>query len=277
VADAGIPPHAKGKPPVLHIPTWLDHAIATYGYWAVFVAVALESTGVPFPGETALLAAAVYAGTGHSLSIAGVIVAAAAGAILGDNTGYAVGHFGGYRLIQRFGYLVRLDDKKLSAAQRYFEQHGNKTVFFGRFISILRTWVAFLAGVNRMPWPLFLFWNASGGIVWATFYGLLGYFLGRNIPLLEHVLRVIGIGGVVAVGAVVVALLIVWWLRRRAAQRAERETVAEDARAPDPLPPHLTPPSADGGAPPASGADGPGKTPRRPFVVGDERPHGQDP
>jgi membrane protein DedA with SNARE-associated domain len=202
------------------IPLWLEHAIATFGYWAVLVAVALESTGIPFPGETALVLAAIYAGTGRPLSIAGVIAAAAAGAILGDNAGYAIGRYGGYPLLKRFGHLIRLKESHLAAAQRYFERHGNKTVFFGRFISILRTWVAFLAGVNRMPWRSFLFWNASGGILWATAYGLLGYFLGRNIPLLQRILDALGIGGIAVLAAAVVAIvaLAVWRRRRLAAK-----------------------------------------------------------
>ena len=201
---------------MLQIPQWLDHAILTYGYFAVLVAVALESTGIPFPGETSLVLAAVYAGTGRPFSIVGVIAAAAAGAIIGDNTGYAIGRYGGFQLVKRFGHLVRINENHLAAAQRYFERHGNKTVFFGRFVSILRTWVAFLAGVNRMPWRSFLFWNASGGIIWATIYGILGYVLGRNIPLLVEVLRVLRVGGIVLVVLVVLAIIaFVVWRRRR--------------------------------------------------------------
>jgi membrane protein DedA with SNARE-associated domain len=199
------------------IPLWLDQAIVIFGYWAVFVGVGLESTGIPFPGETALLAAAVYAGTGSSMNIVGVIIAAAAGAIIGDNTGYSIGRYGGRRLVHRFGHLIRLDDAKLDAAKRYFERHGDKTVFFGRFISILRTWAAFLAGLNHMPWPHFLFWNALGGIVWSLVYGLLGYFLGRNLPLLERVVRYLGIGGVIVAVVIVIAIIAVLWWRRRSA------------------------------------------------------------
>lgn len=203
---------------MLHIPTWLDHAIIVYGYWAVLVAVGLESLGIPFPGETTLLVGAVYAGTGRPLNIIGVIVAAAAGAILGDNTGYAIGRYGGYALIKRFGRYVRLDEGKLEPAQRFFRTHGDKTVFLGRFVSVLRTWVAFLAGVNRMTWRAFLVWNAAGGVVWAIIYGLLGFYLGRHVAVLERVIQVAGIGGVV-LGVVVVAVLVgVWWLRRRRAQ-----------------------------------------------------------
>ena len=210
------------------VPGWLDQAIAVWGYWAVLVAVALESTGIPFPGETALLAGAIYAGTNHSLNIVGVIAFAAAGAILGDNIGYAIGRYGGYRLVRRFGHLVRLDERKLKVAQAYFERHGDKTVFLGRFVSILRTWVAFLAGLNKMPWPRFLFWNASGGVAWATAYGLLGFFLGRNLSLLGTIERVIGVGGVVIlVLVVVVAIGVVVWRRRASRERIGGDPGAE--------------------------------------------------
>jgi membrane protein DedA with SNARE-associated domain len=215
-------------------PGWLDHALATFGYLAVFVAVALESTGIPFPGETALVVAAVYAGTGGSLNIVGVIIAAAAGAIAGDNTGYAVGRYGGYAILRRYRHVLHIEWSTLEAAQRYFERHGNKTVFFGRFISILRTWVAFLAGLNRMPWRSFLLWNALGGIIWATIFGLLGYTLGRNLPLLDRVRRIIGWGGVAVALVVVVAVIGIFWWRRRQAMRRMMEEANQPPEGADP-------------------------------------------
>ncbi len=209
----------------MQIPLWLEHDIVAYGYWAVLVAVMLESMGVPFPGETALLAGAIYAGTTGHLDIALVIAAAAAGAIVGDNIGFGIGRFGGYPLLVRVTRLLHIDERGLKYAQMYFERHGNKTVFLGRFFSLLRTYVALLAGINRMPWRSFLFWNAIGGIVWAIIFGALGFVLGKNLPLLGTVLRIIGTGGVVALAlfAVVVAGL---WYRRRRRARAERVRVA---------------------------------------------------
>src|SRR6266436_2822832 len=121
----------------------LSHLLATYGYWAVLVFVAIESTGIPFPGETMLLIAAIYAGTTHQLSIPLVILAAASGAIIGDNIGFWVGREGRYRL---------LDERKLKLGQYLFLKHGGKVVFFGRFVAVLRAWAAFLAGTNHMSW-----------------------------------------------------------------------------------------------------------------------------
>jgi len=159
----------------------LTHFLTTYGYWAVLFFVAIESAGIPFPGETMLLVAAIYAGTTHRLAIQLVIAAAAGGAILGDNLGYWVGREGGYHLLRRYGRYIRLDERKVKLGQYLFRKHGGKVVFFGRFIAVLRTWAAFLAGTNCMPWGSFLLFNAVGGIIWATVYGLGGYFLGDNV------------------------------------------------------------------------------------------------
>jgi len=141
----------------------LMHFLTAYGYWAVLFFVAIESTGIPFPGETMLLVAAIYAGRTQRMSLLLVIVAAAAGAILGDNVGFWVGREGGYRLLRRYGRFIRLDERKLKLGQYLFSKHGGKVVFFGRFIAVLRAWAAFLAGTNRMRWDRFLLFNALGG------------------------------------------------------------------------------------------------------------------
>jgi membrane protein DedA with SNARE-associated domain len=188
-----------------------------YGYPLVTLFVGVESSGIPFPGETMLVTAAVYAGSGH-LSITGVIVAGAIGAIVGDNLGYTAGRYGGRALVTRYGRYVRLRPEHLEYAERFFEQHGDKTVFLGRFVAVLRAWAAFLAGTNRMRWPKFLLFNAAGGITWAVVFGMLGYTLGHNLPLLHKVISILGIGGVVvAVIAVVIAFIL--WKRRPAARQ----------------------------------------------------------
>jgi membrane protein DedA with SNARE-associated domain len=149
-----------------------------YGLVLLFLLVAVESTGVPLPGETALIAAAVLASNGH-YSIVWVIVLAAAGAIAGDNAGYWIGRKGGRALLRRIPYLHGYFERILPPAERFFQKHGAKAVFFGRFVSILRVTAAWLAGISHMPWWRFLFWNAAGGIIWATAFGVVAYYSGR--------------------------------------------------------------------------------------------------
>ena len=203
---------------MFHLTTsFLTNLLNTYGYLAVLVFVAIESTGIPFPGETMLLAAAIYAGTNHHLSIVFVIAAAAAGAILGDNAGFWVGREGGYRLLRRYGRSVHLDERKLKLGQYLFQKHGGKVVFFGRFVAVLRAWAAFLAGTNRMKWLRFLVYNALGGIIWATIYGLGGYFLGNNVHSFT------GPVGIIAVVLAALLLIVFFFLLRRNEKRLEDE------------------------------------------------------
>jgi membrane protein DedA with SNARE-associated domain len=206
---------------VIHLATPdLLHFLSTYGYWAVLLFIAIESTGIPFPGETMLLIAATYAGATHRLSIPLVIVAAASGAILGDNIGFWVGREGGFRLLRRYGRYIRLDERKLKLGLYLFRKHGGKVVFFGRFVAVLRAWAAFLAGTNRMRWPPFLLFNALGGIVWATVYGLGGYFLGKNINRLEGPIGTISI--VLAALIIIASLVFVWRNERKLEEEAEK-------------------------------------------------------
>lgn len=152
--------------------------LATYGYFAIFVIVGLESAGVPMPGETILVAAAILAGQGK-LPLWGVIGAAAAGAIIGDNCGYWIGREFGFRIAYRYGRYVHLDERRLKLGQYLFLRHGGKIVFFGRFVALLRAFAAFLAGVNHFNWERFLLFNAAGGVLWASIFGAGGYWLGR--------------------------------------------------------------------------------------------------
>lgn len=154
------------------------HLLQTYGYAAVFLFVMLESLGVPVPGETMLIAAALYAGTTGHLSIAVIITVAAVAAIVGDNIGYLIGRRGGYRLLERYGAKVRLHEGRVKIGRLLFLRHGGKIVFYGRFVSVLRTYAAFLAGTTQMAWRRFLVFNASGGVVWATAYGVAYYYGG---------------------------------------------------------------------------------------------------
>ncbi|MDR3034997.1 MAG: DedA family protein, partial [Kitasatospora sp.] len=149
--------------------------IDSYGYLAVLVLVGAESLGIPVPGETALITAAIYAGHTHRLNPWLIVRIAAAAAIIGDNIGYWIGDKGGYRLARRYGPKVRLDERKLKTARYLFDLHGVKVVFFGRFVSVLRTYAAFLAGTSKMRWRRFLPANAAGGILWAAIYTFAAY------------------------------------------------------------------------------------------------------
>ena len=204
----------------------LQDALHTLGYPAVTLFIMIESAGVPFPGETMLLLASFYAAIDHQLKLPIIIACAAAGAIAGDNIGYFVGRTGGRAFVERFGRYLFLKPKHLDRAEKFFARHGNKTVFFGRFIAILRTWSAFLAEVNHMNWRAFLVYNAAGGILWAIIYGTIGYVAGRifhdNFTAVEHIARTIswiGAGAIVAI--VIAAFLVVRWRRKKFASIAK--------------------------------------------------------
>ena len=152
--------------------------LISYGLVLLFAVVAAESAGVPLPGETALIAAAILAGRGH-YSIVEVIAVAAAAAILGDNVGYLIGRTGGRKLLERWGPIKRYAERVLPPGERFFKKHGGKTVFIGRFVAVLRVTAAWLAGITHMPWWRFFLWNAAGGIVWATGVSLLAYYFGK--------------------------------------------------------------------------------------------------
>jgi membrane protein DedA with SNARE-associated domain len=162
-------------------PEHLRHLISAYGYWSVAAIVALESIGLPLPGETVLIVASLYAATHHDISIAGVIASAAAGAIVGDNLGYWLGREFGYWLLLRYGGYIGLSEERIKLGQYLFLRHGGKVVFFGRFIPILRILAGILAGMNRMPWRRFLIANAAGALLWSGVLGTSAYAFGRAL------------------------------------------------------------------------------------------------
>jgi membrane protein DedA with SNARE-associated domain len=191
-----------------------------YGLIALFLIVMLESGGVPLPGETALVAAGVFASRGE-LNIVEVIVVAAAAAIIGDNLGYWIGRTGGRKLLERSKFLSRWMERVLPWAEGFFHRHGAKTIFIGRFFSILRVTAAWMAGVSRMPWLKFLAWNAAGGICWAVLVGLVAYYLGHAAA--DAISRYGLIGGVALV--VLAALALVGFhLWKKRLLRAESES-----------------------------------------------------
>jgi membrane protein DedA with SNARE-associated domain len=180
----------------------ISHLITSYGYWAVFVLVGLESLGIPLPGETALIIAGAYAGSTHNLSPWAIFAVASAAAIVGDNIGFWIGGTGGYRLARAYGPKIRLDERKLKIARYLFDTYGPKVVFFGRFTALLRTYAAFLAGASRMSWRRFLPANAAGGIVWAGIYTAAAYLAGDTLRRLSGTISVVlTVAGVLAIVA----------------------------------------------------------------------------
>jgi membrane protein DedA with SNARE-associated domain len=188
---------------------------AEYGYWAVFVPVLLETAGLPLPGETSLLLAGVASSTGR-IDLYWAIVVGAAAAILGDNIGYAIGRFGGRRLVLKLAHVGGVE-RSLAWGEDYFERRGGVTVFLARWLPGLRIFGAWIAGMVHMKWWKFALWNAAGGICWATTIVLLGHFFGKSIHVVE---RVLGVGGAIVLVLVVVAALVLW---RRHEQRKRHE------------------------------------------------------
>jgi membrane protein DedA with SNARE-associated domain len=178
--------------------------ITQHGLPLLFVVVMLESFGIPLPGETALILFGVLASQGN-YSIASVIAIAAVAAIVGDNLGYwLIGRLGGRALFRRNRWLKRWSDSLLPRAERIMQRHGGKTVFFGRFIAILRFTAAWVAGLGRMPWWRFLFWNAAGGIAWATLFGLVAFYGGKAVA--DAIARY----GLYAAAGAVVLIALAW-------------------------------------------------------------------
>jgi membrane protein DedA with SNARE-associated domain len=192
-------------------------AAQEYGYLGVALAVSLESMGVPIPGETALIAAAVYAGKTHELNIWVLIASATTGAIIGDNIGYWIGRELGFRMLLRYGGYIGLTESRIKLGEYLFQHHGGKIVFFGRFIALLRSLAALMAGLNQMSWPRFVVSNAAGGILWATCYGLAAYYVGKRIETLTRPvgLVLLVIGTIIFVGAI-------WFIRRHEAELAAK-------------------------------------------------------
>ena len=192
------------------MPDWLIDLFARYGYAVVFFGVCLENAGLPIPGETALLAGAALARFG-ALSLVWVIVTAIGGAILGDNVGFMVGRRVGRTFAERHGWRVGLTPRRLAQFDRFFQRHGARTVFVARFVTGLRVFGAALAGASGLRWPVFLFYNGTGAVVWSTAIGIAGYVLAYSWETLH---RWIGRSGLIAL-ALIAAVVVFRGLRRR--------------------------------------------------------------
>ena len=205
--------------------------VAHYGYVLVAVFLLIEGAGVPVPGETALVTAAALAGRG-TLSIVGVMIAGCIGTIVGGHTGYWIGARGGSAFIARHGRWIGLTETRLEKTQRFFTQHGAKTVLMGRFVAFVRSFVGIFAGLSHMPVRVFTLYNALGGAIWVVTFGALGFVFGRNLPRLIHYIgRVSLLLAIFVAVVVIVVFLWRWFAKNRTTVVASLDTHYERAGA----------------------------------------------
>jgi membrane-associated protein len=197
----------------------MQSLVQDYGLVVLFLLIAMESAGIPLPGETALVTAGVLASRGD-MNIVAVIAVATTAAIVGDNVGYWAGRLGGRKLLERWAFLERHAARVLPWSERFFQRHGGKTIFLARFIAVLRVTAAWLAGISKMNWWLFFLWNAAGGIVWGVGVGLVAYYAGHAAA------AAIGRYGLIA-GVAIVVLLILGALVFRFVRRRMLEAESE--------------------------------------------------
>jgi membrane protein DedA with SNARE-associated domain len=194
----------------------IEHYMLAYGYWAVFFGVMLENAGVPVPGETILLIAGYFASTGE-FNIVLVMLIAAAGAVIGDNIGFAIGHHFGRNVLLRVGRFFFLTPQRFEHMENYFERHGNKTILVARFITGLRVFAALLAGASRkMPWRVFFAYNVAGAVLWSVVITTLGYLFGQSLPLL---IKWVGRSGTIILIAVIVIGIVAWRVQKHRANK----------------------------------------------------------
>ncbi len=192
---------------------FLRDAVVHYGYWAVGVALLLENTGIPVPGETILLLASFLAYSQHALQLQWIIVVATIAATLGDNLGFTIGYYGGRALLSRYQNFFRIQEQTLAKGERLFARYGAVTIFFARFVFGMRIIAGPMAGVLRMPWRKFLVFNFIGALVWVTVISSAGYLFGRQWEHLEQNVKRFDL---LAAACLVVILVLLWWRNRRA-------------------------------------------------------------
>jgi membrane protein DedA with SNARE-associated domain len=178
----------------------IAHLIHAYGLVVVAAVIGLEGIGLPFPGETVLILASIFAGTKHDLNIVSVILTATAAAIVGQMIGYVIGREFGYWLLLRYGFYLRITESRIKLGEYLFLRHGGKIVIIARFVPILRSLAGILAGANRMPWRQFMLANVVGALVWASSFGFAAYMLGRQVERVAGpMVIVIGLAAVIVI------------------------------------------------------------------------------
>ena len=234
-----------GAPPLPGFLNALAGPLDHFGYWAVLLLVMLEDFGIPVPGETVLVAASVYAGAGR-LNVVAVGVVGFVAAVIGDNIGFAIGHFGGRALVLRWGRYVRLTEERLHKAEAFFDRHGAWIITVARFIEVLRQANGIVAGITGMRWLRFLAFNALGAALWVGTWVSLGYLAGSHIDTIYHRITKYSLYALIAL-AVLLATSIAWrlLLRRRSRATPTREQVAQlSQRRPSPSDAAITEPTA---------------------------------
>lgn len=186
--------------------------VADYGYWAVAVALLCENAGLPVPGETALLVASFLAYSEHKLSLGWIIVIATCACTLGDNLGYALGHYGGRPLLERYRDFFHIPESTQKRGEALFERYGTATIFLARFIFGMRVIAGPLAGVLRMRWRAFTLFNFLGAVTWVSVIATAGYLFGQHWRLMVRQLNRFNVVVLIAVGA---GILYLWWRQRR--------------------------------------------------------------
>src|SRR5258708_15421341 len=208
---------ASSPPPLPGFLNALSGTLQHYGLWAIGLLIMVEAFGIPVPGETILIAGAIYAGAGR-LNIVAVGVVGFVAAIIGDNIGFAIGHFGGRALALRYGKYVFLTEERLDGAERFFDQHGGKVITIARFIEGLRQANGIIAGISGMHWRRFLAFNALGAALWVATWVSLGYLAGQHIAPIYHYITQYSLYALIAVAVLLVAYIAFRLLRRRPAR-----------------------------------------------------------
>jgi membrane protein DedA with SNARE-associated domain len=221
---------ASSPPPLPGFLNALSGTLQHYGLWAIGLLITLEDFGVPVPGETILIAGAIFAGAGR-INIVALGVVAFVAAVSGDNIGFAIGHFGGRALALRFGKYVFLTEERLNKAEAFFDRRGSIVITFARFVEGLRQANGIIAGITGMHWLRFLIFNAIGAALWVGTWVTIGYFAGNNITTVYHYITLYSY--YVLAGLVVLIVGYIVWRRRRRRRRAAASAASQTDEAPE--------------------------------------------